>query len=412
MNPPNWSPSGFHIMIKPVGAQCNLKCEYCFYLDKKSLYPQGSFMLSEEILEKFTKEYIESQSVKEINFAWQGGEPLLWGLSFFKKAIQLQQKYAKRGIIIRNTLQTNGTMLTDAWGQFLAENKFLVGISIDGPAKLHNKFRKDTNGEGTLKRVIRGLNILKKYNIDFNVLSCVHSGNVEHPVELYRYLRDELKAEFIQFIPIVKYRSTGQNNINKRDIALNDPYTVDPKKFGKFLNTIFDEWVRNDVGKVFVQIFDATLAGWMRISPGVCIFSPVCGHALAMEHNGDIYACDHYVKPDFKRGNILSKSLIDSVGSETQYQFGLAKTENLPNTCKKCKYLGLCYGGCPRNRIFVPEKEKFPLNYLCFAYKEFFAHIEPYMLFMRQQLLKQQPAASIMEYLKKYSIEEFVKFKN
>lgn len=384
-----WPPAGFHVMIKPAGASCNLACQYCFYLPKKALYPGKQTRMDDVVLEAFTRQYIEAQDVPEVTFGWQGGEPLLMGLEFFKKAVYFQEKYKKPGIKISNTMQTNGTLLNDAWGKLLKGN-FLVGISIDGPPAIHDRYRTDKGGNPSFKRVRQGLNVLKRNHVDFNILCCVHAGNEGKPVEVYSYLRDVIRADFVQFIPVVERDGQG---VSRRSVS--------GSGWGSFLISVFDEWVRHDVGRVFVQTFDATLASWMHLAPAVCAYAPTCGAAVAMEHNGDVYACDHYVDPDHLRGNVMVAGLKASVATPEQAQFALDKRDKLPRQCIECDYLFACNGECPRNRIKKEACSGNPLNHLCEGYKAFFAHVDPYMRFMAREVASERPAANIMAHLAK-----------
>jgi len=346
--------------------------------------------MDDAILETFTRQYIEAQNAPEVTFGWQGGEPTLMGLDFFKKAISFQEKYKKPGLKISNTMQTNGTLLDDAWGNFLHDNEFLVGISIDGPPAIHDTYRKDKAGNPSFKRVRQGVNVLKRHHVDFNVLCCVHAGNEGHPVEVYRYLRDVIKTEFVQFIPVVEREGDG---VSTRSVS--------GAGWGSFLVGVFDEWVRHDVGRVFVQTFDAALASWMNLPPAVCVYAETCGAALALEHNGDVYACDHYVDPAHLRGNVMSAGLKECVASPAQERFGLDKRNKLPRQCLDCDYLFACNGECPRNRIKKEAISGNPLNHLCEGYKVFFAHVDPYMRFMAQEVSNERPAANIMEHVAK-----------
>ncbi|MDY7041834.1 MAG: anaerobic sulfatase maturase, partial [Chloroflexota bacterium] len=312
-------------MAKPRGAICNLDCEYCFYLSKKALYPDGSFRMSDEVLETYVRQYIEAQGVPEANFAWQGGEPTLMGLDFFRRAVAYQDKYRKPGMRIENALQTNGTLLDDEWCRFFKEHGFLVGISLDGPRALHDVYRKDKGGAPTFDRVMKGLSLLRKHEVDFNILACVSAANVEHPLEVYRFLRDEAGAEFIQFIPIVE----RQDDTGFQESSRLTSRSISGEQYGEFLIAVFDEWVRCDVGRVFVQMFDTALGHWLGAPGGLCVFAETCGLALAMEHNGDLYACDHFVEPRHYLGNVTERPMVELVASPQQRQFGLAKRESL-----------------------------------------------------------------------------------
>lgn len=389
------APPAFHIMLKPRGAICNLDCKYCYFLSKEQLYPGSRFRMANELLEAYTRQYIEAQRVPEVTFAWQGGEPTLMGLDFFELAIELQQKYRKPGMKIYNALQTNGTTLNDDWARFFKKHDFLIGLSLDGPRELHDHYRVDKGGRPTFDQVMRGLSFLKTHAVEFNILTTVHAANAEHPLHVYRFLRDEVGAQFLQFIPIVERdNDTGfqeGNQVTDRSVTA--------KQYGDFLITIFDEWVRRDVGRLFVQIFDVSLAAWVGRRPGLCIFEETCGAALAMEHNGDLYACDHYVEPNYKLGNIQEIPMIELVASDKQRQFGLAKRDTLPRYCLECEVRFVCNGGCPKERtILTPEGDP-GLNYLCAGYRAFFNHIDRPMQVMAAELKARRPPANIMIYL-------------
>jgi len=381
----------FHIMTKPRGALCNLNCVYCYFLKKEALYPRSDFFMSDELLENFTRQYIQAQQVPQVTFAWQGGEPTLMGLDFYKKAVNYQKQYVPDGVEILNTLQTNGTLLDDSWCEFLKEHHFLIGISIDGPSELHDVYRKDKGGAPTLHKVLAGLQYLKKHEVDFNILTCVHAANQYDPLSVYRFLRDELEAQFIQFIPIVERdHKRGEQRGNK----ITDR-SVSSKKYGDFLITIFDEWVRKDVGEVFVQIFDVTLGKWLGHPVGLCVFDETCGLALALEHNGDLYSCDHFVEPRFRVGNINTSDLYELVTSHKQQQFGLNKRKALPRYCLDCEVRFVCNGGCPKNRILHTPTGEYGLNYLCQGYRAFFNHIDKPMKRMADLIRSGKPAEEI-----------------
>lgn len=383
------TPSAFDVMVKPRGAICNLDCAYCYYLSKEQLYPDRHSRMSTKVLESYTRQYIEAQRVPEVTFGWQGGEPTLMGLDFFRHAVELQEKFRRPGMRIVNTLQTNGTLLDEEWCHFLREHNFLIGISIDGPREVHDAYRVDRAGQPTWERVMHGLSLLKEHGVEYNILTCVHAANAEHPLDVYRFLRDEVKAKFIQFIPIVERNSETQ--VTNRSVAA--------RAYGRFLTAIFDEWVRRDVGQIFVQIFDAALAAWLEQPPGVCVFNKTCGTGLVMEYNGDLYACDHFVEPQYLLGNILNIPLIEMVGSAQQRRFGLAKRDALPATCRQCEVRFVCNGGCPKNRILLTESGKPELNYLCEGYRAFFSHIKQPMEFMAGELRARRPPANIMLHL-------------
>jgi uncharacterized protein len=389
-------PAAFHIMVKPTGAICNLNCSYCFYLKKKSLYPDKQFRMSDEVLKSYTRQLIEAHQTQQVTFAWQGGEPALMGIDFFRRAVELQDKYRKPGMTFGNTIQTNGTLLTDTWCEFLKENHFLVGISIDGPGQLHDVYRKDKSGRGTYERVIEGFRLLEKHGVDYNILATVNHVNGAYPLETYRFFRDELHAEYIQFIPVVEKILDLSGFQEECQVACE---SVLPEQWGKFLNDIFDEWVRRDVGRTFVLNFDGALAGWVGRAGTLCIFGRTCGLGLALEHNGDLYSCDHFVDSEHKLGNIVESPMIDMVSSERQRQFGLSKWDSLPEYCHRCEFLFACNGECPKNRICKTPEGAPGLNYLCPGYRAFFKRTEPYMKIMVSLLRSNRPAADIMPVL-------------
>ncbi len=386
-------PSAFHVMTKPRGAICNLDCDYCFYLRKEALYPGASFRMSDETLENYTRQYIAAQRAPEVNFAWQGGEPTLMGLDFFRRAVAVQKKYARPGMRIENALQTNGTLLDDAWCQFFAENRFLMGISLDGPREAHDLYRRDKGRSPTFERVLHSIELLKKHKVDFNLLTCVSAANVHQPLDVYHFLRDEIGAEFIQFIPIVE----REDETGFQDGTTLTPRSITGEQYGRFLIAIFDEWVRRDVGSVFVQMFDTALGRWLGAPGGLCVFQETCGLALAMEHNGDVYSCDHFVKPRHRLGNLLETPLTELMGSARQKQFGLDKRASLPRYCRECPVLFACNGGCPKDRTeFTPDGEP-GLNHLCSGFKAFFTHVDEPMRIMAGLLRQRRPAAEIMK---------------
>ncbi len=355
--------------------------------------------MSDDVLESYTSQYIEAQRVPEVTFAWQGGEPTLMGLEFFEKAVDLQKKFQKPGMKILNAIQTNGIMLDDEWAGFFKEHNFLVGLSLDGPRHLHDKYRLDKGGQGSFERVMGGLDLLKEHQVEFNILTTVHAGNMDHPLEVYQFIRDVVGTQFIQFIPIVERKNqTGHQEgyqVTKRSVS--------GQGYGKFLISVFDEWVQRDVGGVFVQIFDVALGVWYGQRAGLCIFEETCGLALAMEHNGDLYSCDHYVEPRYFLGNISKENLVDLVTSENQADFGIAKRETLPRYCRECEVRFICNGGCPKNRIRRTPDGDEGLNYLCQGYRAFFNHIDEPMKSMAQLLRIGRPPADIMLMLGKSS---------
>ncbi len=389
MNIPANAPPAFHLLTKPTGAVCNLDCKYCFFLSKEMLYPGSRFRMADELLEEYIKQYIEAQQVPQVTIAWQGGEPTLMGLDFFRRSIEYVNKYKKPGMTVEHTIQTNGTKLDDEWCEFFHEHKFLVGLSVDGPRELNDAYRVDKGGKGTFDQVMRGLSYLKKHNVEFNILTTVHAANADYPLEVYRFFRDELGAKFIQFIPIVERdNATGfqeGNQVTDR--------SVKAEQYGKFLIEIFDEWVRRDVGEVFVQMFDVALGAWVGQPGAVCVFAPTCGNALALEHNGDLYACDHFVEPDYLLGNIKEEHMIDLIASDKQRKFGQDKLDTLPQYCLECEVRFACHGGCPKNRFINTPDGDPGLNYLCAGYRAFFNHVDRPMKIMAT-LLRQNRAPS------------------
>lgn len=389
-------------MTKPVGAVCNLACKYCYYLEKTNLYKdnKSKYVMSDSLLEKFIKEYINSQTMPQVLFTWHGGETLMRPLSFYQKVIELQKKYAN-GRTIDNCIQTNGTLLNDEWCEFFHNNHWLVGVSIDGPQDFHDEYRKNKQGKPSFVKVMQGIKLLKKHQVEWNAMAVVNDYNADYPLEFYHFFKD-LECHYIQFTPIVErihLNSDGRYlaNVLQKEEKLAD-FSVTSEQWGNFLCTLFDEWVKNDVGKYFIQIFDATLANWMGTQPGVCTMAPTCGHAGVMEFNGDVYACDHFVFPEFKLGNIYEKSLIEMMYGDKQSRFGLQKRDALPAQCKACKYLFACNGECPKNRFLTTEDGEFGLNYLCKGYYQFFDHIAPYMDFMKKELLAERAPANVMKF--------------
>jgi len=385
----------FHVMLKPRGAICNLNCAYCYYLSKERLYPDSHFRMTDELLETFTRQYLQAQRVPEATFGWQGGEPTLMGLDFFRRAVELQEKYRRPGMRVINALQTNGTTLDDEWCRFFRAHDFLIGLSLDGPQELHDAYRLDKGGHRSFDRVMAGLSLLKKHQVEFNILACVHAANADHPLEVYRFFRDEVEAQFIQFIPIVERDNDTGCQEGERTTAR----SVNGRQYGDFLIAIFEEWVRRDVGRLFVQIFDVALAAWVGQQPGLCIFEETCGTALALEHNGDLYACDHFVEPSFKLGNVQANPLAEMVGSARQRAFGLDKRDTLPRYCRECEVRFVCNGGCPKNRILRTRDGDPGLNYLCAGYKAFFTHVDRPMQIMAAELRAGRPPANVMLHL-------------
>ena len=389
-----------YVMLKPAGAHCNLACKYCYYLEKNKLYPTAQrHLMSDEMLEQFTREYIEAQTMNQVLFTWHGGEPLLRSIDFYRKALSLQQKYAG-GRHIDNVIQTNGTLLTDEWCEFFAQNHWLVGISIDGPQPYHDHYRLTAAGKPSWKKVMQGIKLLKKHGVEWNAMAVVNAYNVNHPLEFYRFFKEN-GCQFLQFTPIVERLTRHEDGrtlaslADKDEISLSEA-SVAPEQWGYFLCAIFDEWVRKDVGKIFVEIFDCTLANWMGISPGICAYSKECGHAGVMEHNGDVYSCDHFVFPEYKLGNIRDHSLIDMLYGEQQQEFSRLKHSSLPRQCKECDMEFACHGECPKNRFMKDKYGDSGLNYLCPGYYHYYQHVAPYMDYMKQELMSLRPPSNIM----------------
>ncbi len=392
------APRSFHVMTKPIGPLCNLDCTYCFYLEKEKLFPQDeNYKMSDEVLENYIRKYIQSQNSPEIQFAWQGGEPSLMGLDFFRKVVALQRHHAG-GRPVNNSFQTNGTNLDDEWCEFFAREKFLVGLSLDGPEHIHNRYRLDKGGMGSYERVMDGLRMLKKWRVEFNVLTCVTRQSPDEAVEIYNFLKRQ-GVQFMQFIPIVE--RTG-DRAAPPDLRSDDnpdatmPWAVSSEGYGDFLVAIFDEWVKTDVGRVFVNIFDVALSAWTGMEPGLCVFSRHCGKAVAMEHDGGVYSCDHYVYPSYFLGNIMDKSIEEMIYSSAQVKFGNDKWDALPEYCRECEFLFACNGECPKHRFIKTPGGEPGLNYLCAGYRKFFGHIDPKMRKMAVLVQKGRPAADIM----------------
>ena len=394
-----------YVMLKPAGAHCNLACKYCYYLEKNNLYDKSHrHIMSDEMLEQFTREYIEAQTMPQVLFTWHGGEPLMRSIDFYKKALTLQKKYA-RGRRIDNIIQTNGTMLTDEWCEFFAQNNWLVGISIDGPQEYHDHYRLTTTGNPSWQKVMHGIELLKKHHVEWNAMALVNAYNANHPLEFYHFFKDN-GCQYLQFTPIVERLTKHQDGrtlaslADNHEIPLAD-FSVTPEQWGNFLCAIFDEWVRNDVGKMFVEIFDCTLANWMGVLPGICAYSKNCGHAGVMEHNGDVYSCDHFVFPEYKLGNIRDHTLIEMLYGDKQHAFSRLKHTSLPRQCKECDMEFACHGECPKNRFEKDKYGELGLNYLCKGYYQYYSHVAPYMDFMKRELQAQRPPANIMEVLKR-----------
>ncbi|MDI6719833.1 MAG: anaerobic sulfatase maturase [Methanomicrobiales archaeon] len=389
------APPAFHVMAKPTGAQCNLDCAYCFFLKKERLYPDSNFRMTDAVMEAYIRQTIEGHRVPRVTIAWQGGEPTLMGLDFYRRSVDVQKKYRKPGTLIENTFQTNGVLLDDAWCQFFHDNHFLIGLSMDGPAELHDIYRRDKSGHGTFERVLDAALLLQKHKVEFNILCTVNRRNADHPLDVYRFFRDELGVQYIQFIPIVERNSERGyqegNTVTDRSVR--------PDQWGRFLIGIFDEWIRRDVGRMFVLNFDGALAGWLGMAGTVCIFGPTCGLGVALEHNGDLYSCDHFVEPRYYLGNILQTPLTELVASEKQRAFGRAKRDTLPLYCRECEFMAICNGECPKNRFLETPKGEPGLNYLCEGYRAFFTHADRPMRIMADLLRRGRFADEVLQIL-------------
>jgi uncharacterized protein len=395
----------FHVLAKPIGPICNLDCKYCFYLEKELLYPQvEKWAMRDEVLESYIRQYIEAHDAPEVNFAWQGGEPTLLGVEYFRRVVLLEKQYAN-GKRISNAFQTNGVLLNSEWAEFFHENQFLIGVSIDGPHQLHDAYRVDKGGQPSFDRVMRGIETLKLHNVEFNTLTTVHRANAESPLEVYRFLR-ESGSGYMQFIPIVE-RISNQASADGLHLISPDftgeaqvaPWSVGPHQFGRFMCAIFDEWVRQDVGRYYVQLFDVSLEMWTGMEASLCVFRRTCGEAMAIEHCGDVYSCDHFVYPQNKLGNIMDSPLETLVESEQQRRFGQAKESTLPKYCRECDVRFACNGECPKHRFLTTPDGEPGLNYLCAGYKMFFHHVDPYMRFMASELAAERPPANVMRWV-------------
>ncbi len=389
---PASAPDGFHVLAKPTGAICNLDCEYCFFLSKEALYPGDRFRMADDLLETYIRQLLESQRVPEVTIAWQGGEPTLMGVDFFRRAVDLAERHRRPGQVVRHTIQTNATLLTDEWCELLRAHDFLVGVSIDGPRELHDRYRVDKKGKPTFDKVMGGLELLRKHGVEWNVLATVNAANQDHPLDVYRFFRDDLGARFIQLIPIVE----RDNDTGFQEGDRVTDRSVDPEAWGRFLIAVFDEWVRHDVGAVFVSHFDAALASWVGVAPAMCVFNETCGDAVALEHNGDLYSCDHFVEPAHLVGNITRTHLVELLASPQQRAFGTAKRDTLPRQCRECDVRFACHGECPKNRFLVTADGEPGLNYLCAGYLSFFHHVDGPMRLMADLLRGGRYADEIM----------------
>jgi uncharacterized protein len=410
---PEQAPAAYHILAKPTGAACNLNCTYCFFLSKEMLYPGSHFRMSDEVLETYIRQLLESHRVPQVSVSWQGGEPTLMGLEFYRRSIEFVEKYRRPDQTISYTIQTNGTQLDDEWCAFLKKHDFLVGLSVDGPREIHDTYRVDRGGRGSFDRVMRGWERLRAHQVEVNILCTVHAANVRRPLEVYRFFRDELGAQFLQFIPIVERATaetlpladqgwgegdTGQRTLYTQEGQMITHRSVKPKQYGNFLIEIFDEWVRHDVGRVYVQLFDASLANWAGTPAGICVYTETCGQALALEHTGDLYACDHFVEPGYLLGNIQDTHMIELAASERQIKFGRDKRDALPRFCRECEVRFACHGGCPRNRFLKTPQGEPGLNYLCAGYKLLYKHINEAMGIMANLLRQNRAPAEIMRW--------------
>lgn len=396
-----------YVLAKPVGASCNLRCKYCYYLEKSHLYRNApARVMSDELLERFVQEYIQAQTMSQVLFTWHGGEPLMRPLSFYRKTVALQEKYAF-GRQIDNTIQTNGTLLTDEWCEFFKEHNWLVGISIDGPQEFHDEYRRTASDKPSWQKVMRGIRLLRKHGVEWNAMAVVNDFNAGYPLEFYHFFK-EMGAKYIQFAPVVERmaaHSDGRHlaRLVDQECPVAD-FSVSPAQWGDFLCAIFDEWVRHDVGQTYVEIFDCTLANWVGERPGICVYAKECGHAGVMEFNGDVYSCDHFVFPEYKLGNIRDRTLVEMLYGEQQRQFSCLKHATLPKQCKECEWEFACHGECPKNR-FVNDRYGNPgLNYLCSGYRHFYEHVAPYMDFMKKEFMNQRPPANVMEAVKRKRI--------
>jgi uncharacterized protein len=404
------APTSFHVLAKPTGAICNLDCQYCFFLSKDALYPGSKFRMSDDTLEAYVRQVIEAQRSDHVTIAWQGGEPTLMGLDFFRRANALARKHLRSGMKLEHTIQTNGILLDEEWCDFLRENDFLAGLSIDGPQAMHDTYRVDKSGAPTFSRVMRAVRLMQKHRVEFNILCTVHRANARDPLKVYQFFRDDVGTQYVQFIPIVERATSetieianaGWGDRNHRrplysqhgDLVTDR--TVKPEEWGAFLIGIFDEWVAHDVGRVFIQLFESALAAWLGMPATLCIFAKTCGNALALEHNGDLYSCDHFVEPRFRLGNIREHNLLQLVASDKQRAFGEAKSKALPRYCRECEVRFACNGECPRNRFLHTPDGEAGLNYLCAGYKAFFQHIDRPMILMAALLRNGKDASEVM----------------
>ena len=388
-----------YIMLKPAGSLCNLRCKYCYYLEKSKLYEDNkNHVITDALLEKFIKEYIEAQTTPQVLFTWHGGETLMRPISFYRRALELQRYYAC-GRQIDNSIQTNGILLNDEWCRFFKENNFLVGVSIDGPQEFHDEYRRTATGKPSFRQVMKGIDLLNKYGVEWNALAVVNDFNADYPLDFYHFFKD-IGCRYIQFTPIVERIVKRTDGLTlapgmEEGGVLTD-FSVTAEQWGSFLCTIFDEWVHHDVGEYYIQLFDATLANWVGVAPGICTMAKECGHAGVMEYNGDVYSCDHFVYPEHKLGNLTYKTIYEMMNSDRQKEFSKMKYRLLPQQCRECKYQFACHGECPKNRFIRDKYGNTGLNYLCKGYYQFFEHVAPYMDFMKNELENQRPPANVM----------------
>jgi len=396
---PDNAPEAFHLLAKPTGAICNLDCAYCFFLDKEVFYPGSKFRMNDTVLEQYIRQLIEAHQTDQVTIAWQGGEPTLMGLDFYRRVMALAEKYRRPGMTFEHTMQTNGTLLNDEWCAFYKEHNFLIGISIDGPAQLHDVYRVDKGGKPTLDKVMRGLRLLQKHGVAYNVLTTVNRVNADYPLEVYRFLRDEVGTTWMQFIPVVERINEDGLTLYQEGSSVSER-SVLAEQFGRFLSVIFDEWVRNDVGTIFVQTFEAALRNWMGLgASGMCVFNKTCGQGLAIEHNGDLYSCDHFVEPNYYLGNIQESHMIELVASPQQIKFGQDKLDTLPQYCLDCEVRFACHGECPKNRFINTPDGQPGLNYLCAGFKDFFNYTDFPMKIMAGLIRRNRQAKEVMAIL-------------
>lgn len=402
MNTANPFGRPLYIMLKPAGSLCNARCKYCYYLEKSKLYGnRQKNIMTDSTLEKFIKEYIEAQTTPEVLFTWHGGEALMRPISFYKRAMELQRKYAC-GHRIDNCIQTNGILLNDEWCRFFKENNFLVGVSIDGPQEFHDEYRRTAMGGPTFQKVMQGIKLLNKHGVEWNALAVVNDFNADYPLEFYHFFK-QIGCHYIQFTPIVERLTNREDNLTlapgmQEGGKLTD-FSITAEQWGNFLCAIFDEWVHNDVGEYYIQLFDATLANWVGMEPGICTLSKECGHAGVMEFNGDVYSCDHFVYPEHRLGNISTHTITEMMYGDKQREFAQIKHQMLPRQCRECKYEFACHGECPKNRFLRDSYGEAGLNYLCAGYRRFFEHVAPYMEFMKRELAAKRPPANVMRYI-------------